>query len=96
MIKRYLLMYFFVFTIPVFLGVVAWQSVRYKELERNVQALEAVQEKLVENNKKLIALVAVHSSSARIEQVAVHDLGLSKMRPEDVLQIRIEERQGNR
>ena len=90
MIKRYLLLYFFVFTIPLFLGITAWQSVRYVELERGVRRLEAVQEDWVESNKKLAAGIAVLSSSSRIEQVAVFDLGLSKMRPEDVLQVRIE------
>ena len=88
--KRYALLYIFVFTIPLFLGLAAWQSVRYTELERNVRRLEAAQEDWVQSNKKLIAGIAVLSSSARIEQIAVHDLGLSKMRPEDVLQVRIE------
>ena len=95
MIRRYALLYFFVFTIPIFLGVAAWQSVRYTELDSNIRRLEAVQEDWVENNKKMIAGVAVLSSSSRVEQVAVHDLGLSKIRPEDVLQVRIEEEQGN-
>ena len=92
---RYALLYFIVITIPLFLGVVAWQSVRYANLDRNVRRLEAVQEDWVESNKKLIAGIAVLSSSRRIEQVAVHDLGLKKVLPEDVLQIRIEEGQNN-
>jgi cell division protein FtsL len=95
MIRRYALLYFFVLSIPFFLGIAAWQSVRYTELEREVRRLEAAQEELVESNKRLIAGIAVLSSSARIEQVAVHDLGLSKIRPENVLQIRIEEGRRN-
>ena len=91
MIRRHALLYFFVFTIPIFLGIAAWQSVRYTEMEREVRRLEAVQEDLVETNKRLIAGIAVLSSSSRIGQVAIYDLGLSKMRPEHVLQIRIEE-----
>jgi cell division protein FtsL len=94
MIRRYALLYFFVLSIPVFLGFAAWQSVQYTNLEKNVRRLEAVQEDWIENNKKLIAGIAVLSSSARIEQVAVHDLGLSKMQPEDVLQVRIERDRG--
>ena len=90
MIRRYILLYFLVLTIPLFLGIAAWQSVRYIELEKSVRRLEAVQEDLVESNRKLIAGIAVLSSSGRIEQVAIHDLGLSKMQPEDVLQVRIE------
>lgn len=86
-----MLLYFFVFTVPVFLGIAAWQSVRYTELEQNVRHLEAVQKDWVESNKKLIAGIAVLTSSSRIEQVAVHDLGLLKIQPEDVLQVRIGE-----
>jgi len=90
MIRRYVLLYFIVFSIPVFLGFAAWQSVRYAKLDRNVRRLEAVQEDWVENNKKLVAGIAVLSSSSRIDQVAAHDLQLSKIVPEAVLQVRIE------
>jgi cell division protein FtsL len=91
MIRHCVLLYFFVLSIPFFLGVTAWQSVRYTELDKNVRRLEAAQEDWVVNNKKLIAGIAVLSSSSRIEQIAVNDLRLSKMRPENVLQVRIGE-----
>ena len=90
MIGRYGLLYFFVLSIPIFLGIVAWQSFRYTELENNVRRLEAVQKDLVEKNKRLIANIAILSASSRIEQVAVEDLRLSKIRPERVLQVNIE------
>ena len=90
MIRRYALLYFIVLTIPIFLGLVAWQSVRYMELEKNVRHLEAVQEDWVSVNNKLIAAIAVLSSSPRIKQIAVNDLSLVKVRPEDVLQVRID------
>jgi cell division protein FtsL len=96
MIRRYALLYFIVLTIPLFLGITAWQSVRYKELDREVRRLEAVQEDWVESNKRLIAGIAVLSSSERITQIAVHDLGLTKIQPEDVLQIRIQNRNNGR
>ena len=89
MIRRYLLLYFFILSIPFFLGVAVWQSVRYTALNRSIRHLEAVQENWVESNKKLIAGIAVLSSSTRIEQVAVDELGLERIRPENVLQIRI-------
>ena len=90
MIRRYVLLYFIVLTIPLFLGLAAWQSVRYASLDNGIRRLEATQEDWVESNKKLAANIAVLSSSSRIEQVAVYDLGLSKIQPEDVLQVRIE------
>jgi len=83
------LLYFIVLTIPLFLGLCAWQSARYVELDREVRDLEAVQEDWVESNRRLIAGIAVLSSSERIEKIAVKDLGLKKIEPERVLQIRI-------
>jgi len=90
MIRRYVLLYFFVFTIPLLLGLTAWQSVRYTKLDKGLRRLEATQEDWLESNKKLAAGIAVLSSSSRIEHIAVYDLGLSKMQPEDVLQVKIE------
>jgi cell division protein FtsL len=90
MTKNCGLFYFFVLTIPIFLGVLAWQSFRYTELESSVRRLEADQKELVVENRKLIASAAVLSAPSRIEQIAVQDLGLSKILPENVLQIRIE------
>ena len=94
MIRRYALLYFFVLSIPFFLGLAAWQSVQYTKLEKSVRRLEALQEDWIESNKKLIGSIAVYSSSKRIEQIAVHDLGLLKINPEDVLQIRIDGEDG--
>ena len=88
--KRFSLIYFFVLTIPLFLGIVAWQSFHYKELEQNTRRLEAIQEDWLESNRRLAAGIAVLSSSTRIEQIAVNDLKLPRIRPEDVLQIRID------
>ena len=88
--RKVMLLYFFILSIPLFLGIVAWQSVQYRELDRNVRRLEASQEDWIESNKKLIAGIALLSSSGRIEQVAVNDLGLSKINPEYVLMVRIE------
>ena len=87
MIRRYAFLYFLVFSIPLFLGLMIWQSVQYSHLDRNVRNLEAVQEDWVESNRKLIAGIAVLSSTGRIEQIAQNDLGLEKMQPEDILQI---------
>lgn len=84
-------MYIIVFTIPLCLGFTAWQSSRYTALEREISRLEDAQAEWVESNKRLIAGIAVLSSSERIEHIAQHELGLDRIQPEDVLQIRIEE-----
>jgi cell division protein FtsL len=90
MMRGRLLLYFFTLTIPLFLGAVAWQATRYTELEWETERLETAQEEWVENNKRLIAGIAVLSSSDRIEYIAEGELGFVKKTPEEVLQIRIE------
>jgi len=89
--KRCILLYFMVLTIPVFMGFSAWQSTRYMDLEKKTKMLEEDQEKWVEKNKRLIADLAILTSSEKVENIAV-DLGLSKIKPENVLQIWIEGR----
>ena len=90
MIKRYLLLYFLVITMPLFLGLCVWQSKRYLGLQLEVARLERVQTDRVEQNKRLIADIVFYSSAQRIENIAVNELNLTRIRPENVLQIRVE------
>ena len=87
--KRFIFVYFFAITIPLFCGLLVWQSARYTGLERELIKLEKIQGEWVESNKRLIAAIGVLSSAERIEQVAQHELKLTKKGPEEVLQIRI-------
>jgi cell division protein FtsL len=88
--KRYQVLYMAALTIPLFLGLAVWQSNRYVELKQEVNRLEESQADWVESNKRLIAGIAVLSSPERIEHIARNELELHKIRPENVLQIRIE------
>ena len=92
MLRRYFFLYIIVLTIPLFLGTIAWQSARYTDLERHTRRLEADQEKWVESNKRLIADIATLTTSGIVERVALNDLNLSKIHPENVLQVWIERR----
>jgi cell division protein FtsL len=85
--KRKIFWYAMVISIPLGFGLVVWQSARYSQLAFEVQALNERQEERIEDNKRLIADVAVLSSSARIEKDAKTKLGLEKKNPEDVLQV---------
>ncbi|MDR2370255.1 MAG: cell division protein FtsL [Treponema sp.] len=87
--RRTLLLYFTALTIPLLFGLDVWQSVRYTALERETSRLEDAQEEWIESNKRLMAGIAVLSSSERIENIALHDLELEKIPPEAVLQIKI-------
>ncbi|GHV94135.1 hypothetical protein AGMMS50293_04550 [Spirochaetia bacterium] len=93
--RRYFFLYFAVITIPLFLGLTVWQSNRYSGLKEELGRLEEAQADWVESNKRLIAGIAVLSSPERIEHIAEKDLGLHKIRPEDVLQVRIEGGKGH-
>ena len=87
--KIRLLLFFCALTLPLTLGLAAWQANRHTELEWEVAQLESSQEEWMESNKRLIAGIAVLSSSERIENIAKNDLGLRKKRPEEVMQIHI-------
>jgi cell division protein FtsL len=84
-----IVLYSLVLTIPLALGLAAWQAARYSALVRVVDLVAVRQEEWIESNKRVITEIAVLSSSERIEQIAQYSLGLSKKRPEDVLQVKI-------
>ena len=93
--RRYFFLYFAALTIPLMLALVVWQSNRYSALKLELERLEEAQAEWVESNKRLIAGIAVLSSPERIEHIARNDLMLKKIRPEDVLQVRIEGGKGH-
>jgi len=56
-----------------------WQGYRFESLKRDVLDLEAEQRDWLEQNKKLVAAVAVLSSPERIQRIAEKDLALRKL-----------------
>jgi cell division protein FtsL len=93
--KRCFLLYLMALTIPLFLGLLVWQSNRYQNLNRELSSLEKNQEEWVESNKRLIAGIAEYSSPGRIGDIAKNQLNLRKVRPEHLLQVKITEGKGN-
>jgi len=89
MIRRYVLFYFAVVTIPLFLLLAVWQSDRYQNLKNEIERLELAQTELLESNKRLAAEIAENSSPQRIDKIARNLFYLQRIRPQDVLQIRI-------
>ena len=89
MIKKHLLLYVLVFTIPLFLGLLVWQSNRYRNISRELVRLEQTQREWVESNKRLIADISEYSSPERIDYIARNHLDLHKIQPEYFLQVRI-------
>jgi cell division protein FtsL len=89
MVKKYLLLYFFVLTIPLCLGLLVWQSNRYQNLVKELSRLEQTQTEWIESNKRLIAGIGEDSSPERIENIAKNQLDLDKIPPEYFLQVKI-------
>jgi cell division protein FtsL len=87
--SRIIIMYLLIITIPVFLGALGWQAARYGALEKEIRRNETTQEEWIAGNRRLIADIALLSSSERIESIARDELGLHKKQPEEVLQIQI-------
>ncbi len=56
-----------------------WQGYRFEALKRSVEELEGEQRDWLEQNKKLVAAVAVLSSPERIQHLAEAELGLKKL-----------------
>lgn len=74
-------------SIPVMLGLYAIQAKKYSDLTREVVELESKQEKLIEENKKLVSDISILSSAERIEKIAVEELGMHKAEAEDIVRV---------
>ena len=77
----------FVLAIPFVLCLYAAQARRYTALTAEIRELERKQEKLIEENKKLVSDIAVLSSADRIEKIAVEELGMHKTETEDIVRV---------
>ena len=66
-----------------------WQGFRYQELEREVVGLEREQKNWLEENKKVIAALAVLTSPSRIKSLAEESLGLKPLKPGDRIEIEL-------
>ena len=77
----------FALSIPVMLGLYAVQAKKYTDLSKEVLELETKQEKLIEENKKLVSDISQLSSAERIEKIAVEELGMHKAEAEDIVRV---------
>ena len=94
MIKTYALLFLTVLTMPVFLGVNAWQANECGEIRNEIKVIERIQEQRVTENKAVANEIADLLAAGRVEAEA-QKLGLHKMRPEDVVLIVMGRGKGN-
>ena len=77
----------FAASIPALLALYAVQAKKYTDLTKEVAELEVKQEKLIEENKKLVSDISQLSSAERIERIAVEELGMHKTEAEDIVRV---------
>ncbi len=92
MLKSFL-MVLFVLSIPSFLAIEALQSNKFVTLENEVRALENSQNEAIDSNKQLISELGTLSSSARIEKIAIEELGMHQATSDEI--VRVEMRSSN-
>ncbi len=80
-------LYLLAAAIPLLLIFYAVQTRRYAELSREISELETKQERLVEQNKKLVGEISLLSSTDRIEKIASEELGMHKAESEDIVRV---------
>lgn len=73
--------------IPAILIAYAAQTKRYADLSREIAELERKQERLIEQNKKLVSDISLLSSTDRIEKIATEELGMHKAETEDIVRV---------
>ncbi|NLJ46540.1 MAG: cell division protein FtsL [Treponema sp.] len=81
---------FAILTVPLLLLATVRQTARFQALRAEAIRLEALQKDWIEQNRKLLAAISVLSSRSRVDEAARKSLGLSPVRPEGILRIRIE------
>lgn len=79
--------------IPLLLILYSIQIKKYTDLSNEVTELERKQERLVEENKRLVSDISLLSSSTRIEKIAVEELGMHKAETDDIVRV---EMKGNK
>ncbi|MBO4640013.1 MAG: cell division protein FtsL [Treponema sp.] len=84
---KVILICLFALSIPVMLSLYALQAKKYTDLSKEILELETKQEKLIEENKKLVSDISQLSSAERIEKIAVEELGMHKAEAEDIVRV---------
>lgn len=88
---KVLLVCAFAISIPLMLTLYAMQAKRYTDLSREITELERTQEKLIEENKRLVSEISVLSSAERIEKIATEELGMHKAESDDIVRVEMAE-----
>lgn len=81
-------------SIPLLMMLQVLQSFRYIMSSEEIADMESGQEDRLEENRRLVAGIAVFDSPERVYEVASESLGLESADPENILQVRFPEEGG--
>ena len=81
-------------SVPLLMMLQVLQSYRYAVALEDAENYEAVQLDMLEDNKRILAGIAVFSAPARVYRVAEESLELAPASPEKVLQVRFPDTTG--
>jgi len=84
--KYYALLFLLALTIPVFLGINAWQANECGIIRSEIKNLEKTQENSLDENKTIANEIVNLLTAEKLDNEA-RKIGLRKMRPEDVILI---------
>jgi len=84
--KYYVLLFVLALTIPLFLGINAWQANECGIIRSEIKNLEKTQENSLDENKTIAADIVYLLTAERLDTEA-RKMGLRKMRPEDIILI---------
>lgn len=75
--------------VPALLFLYAWQAKKNTDLLKEISQLERSQEKLIDENKKLVSDISVLTSAERIERLAEDELKMHKAESEDIVRVEL-------
>ena len=74
-------------SVPAMLILYELQAKKYRDLTKEVIELERKQEKLIEENKRIVSEISDLTNAERIEKIAVEELGMHKAEAEDIVRV---------
>lgn len=85
--KKDMMTLFITASLPLFLFLNVWQTMRYRNLQKEIEDLEKTQVELIEKNKQALASLAFLASPERIEEIAIDELDLELLKRDNRIQI---------
>lgn len=82
-----LIIIFLTLIVPLMIFLEVWGVFLNQKISNDIVKLEREQNEWLEENKKLIAAIAVYSSPERVEKIVKEELDLKKIKPGNIMEI---------